>query len=41
MNWKRTANTVRVKVLPVILNSKGEIGWKVQQQKRNLRQEII
>jgi hypothetical protein len=40
-NWKRKADTVRVKVLPVILNSKEEIGWKVQQQNRNLRQEIV
>jgi hypothetical protein len=35
------ANTVPVKLLPVILNSKEEIGWKVQPQNSNLRQEIV
>jgi hypothetical protein len=30
-----------LKLLPVILNSKEEIGWKVQLQNSNLRQEIV
>ncbi len=31
----------RVKPLPVFLNSKEEIGWKVQPPNSNLAQEIV
>src|SRR5258705_964132 len=41
VNRKRKAETVSRKLLPVILNSKEEIGWKVQPQSSNLRQEIV
>ena len=41
VNLQAEGNTVPVKLLPVILNSKEEIGWKVQPQNSNLRQEIL
>jgi hypothetical protein len=41
VKWKRKVGIVSTKLLPVILNSKEEIGWKVQPQNSNLRQEIV
>src|SRR5216684_8440006 len=38
---KRRADTVTVKPFPVFLNSKEEIGWKVQPQNSNLWQEVV
>src|SRR6267378_3575479 len=40
VNGKRTADTVTVKSFPMFLNSKEEIGWKVQLQNSNLWQEV-
>src|SRR3989442_7072641 len=39
-NRNRRADTVAVKLIPVFLNSKEEIGWKAQPQNSNLWQEV-
>jgi len=40
-NRKRTAGIVAVQPIPVFLDSKEEIGWKVPLQNGNLWQEIV
>jgi hypothetical protein len=35
------ASNEAIELLPAIVNSKGEIGWKVQPQNSKLRQEVL